>query len=94
MKRSAAINLVIVALCICLFSATGFAQGDNNPDPLVNLALVDGATVTGSIPNDQARGIPTDILWDPSTENWATVSPYHEYGMLYDSLAYKTKEDP
>lgn len=94
MKRSAAINLVIGTLCICLFSSTGFAQGDNNPDPLINLALIDGATVTGSIPNEQARGIPADILWDPSTEDWATVSTYHEYGILYDSIEYKTKGDP
>jgi hypothetical protein len=93
-KRSAAIKMVIGALCIGIFSATGFAQGDNNPDPLINLALVDGAVVTGSIPNEQARGIPEDILWDPSTNDWATVSTYHEYGMLYDSIAYKTKEDP
>ncbi len=94
MKKSAAFNMVIGALCIGIFSATGFAQGDNNPDPLINLALVDGAVVSGSIPNEQARGIPTDILWDPSTNDWATESTYHEYGMLYDSIAYKTKEDP
>jgi len=94
MKRSAATSLVIGALCICLFSSKGYTQGDNNPDPLVNLALIDGAVVTGSVPNDQARGIPEDILWDPSTNDWATPSMYHEYGLAYDSTAYKTKEDP
>jgi hypothetical protein len=94
MKRSAVIKMVIGALCTGIFSVTGYAQGDNNPDPLINLALIDGAVVSGSIPNEQARGIPTDILWNPSTNDWATVSTYHEYGILYDSIAYKTKEDP
>jgi len=94
MKRSAAASLVIGALCICLFSATGFAQGDNTMDAMVNLALIDGAIVTGSIPDEQARGIPTDILWDPSTNDWATISTYHEYGMVYDSITYKTKDEP
>ena len=94
MNSSAATRLVIGALCICLFSAIGYAQGDNNPDPLVNLALIDGAAVTGSVPNDQALGIPKDILWDPSTNDWATISTYHEYGMVYDSITYKTKDEP
>ena len=94
MKRHATISMVIGVLCLCLFCSTGYTQGDNNPDPLVNLALVDGAVVTGSVPDDQARGIPTDILWDPSTDDWATESTYHEYGMLYDAIAYKTKQDP
>ena len=86
--------MVTGALCICLFSSIGYTQGDNNPDPLVNLALINGAAVTGSIPNDQSRGIPEDILWNPSTNDWAAVSTTHEYGMVYDSTAYKTKEDP
>jgi len=94
MKRHATISMVIGALCLCFFFSTGYTQGDNNPDPLINLALVDGAVVTGSVPDDQARGNPGDILWDPSTEDWATVSTYHEYGMLYDAIAYKTKQDP
>ena len=94
MNKSVKNCLVLVALCICAFSSAGYAQGNNVPDPLLNLALIEGAVVTGSIPNEQARGIPMDILWDPSTEDWATVSTYHEYGMLYDSIAYKTKEDP
>ena len=94
MNRNATVRLVIVAFCICYFSSKGYTQGDNNPNPLVNLALIDGAAVTGSVPIGQARGIPEDILWDPSTNDWATVSTYHEYGMVYDSMAYKIKEDP
>ena len=94
MNRNATIRLVIVAFCICLFSSMGYTQGDNNPDPLINLALIDGAIVTGSVPNDQARGIPEDILWDPSTNDWATVSDLHEYGMAFGDIMAATKNDP
>jgi len=94
MNKRIKICLVVVALCACVFSSAGYAQGDNNPDPLLNLALINGAAVTGSVPNEQARGIPEDILWDPSINNWATESTYHEYGLAYDSIAYKTKSDP
>jgi hypothetical protein len=94
MKRSAVIKMVIGALCTGIFSATSFAQGDNNPDPLTNLALMDGAVVSGSIANEQARGIPTDILWDPSTNDWASPSDWHEYGMAFDSMMAATEHDP
>ena len=50
--------------------------------------------MSGSLPGNLARGIPEDILWDPAANDWATQSDLHEYGMLYDSTAYKTKEDP
>ena len=93
-KRTKICQVIIMAFCISLFSSTGFAQGDNTPDSLINLALVDGATVSGSIPDDQARGIPTDILWDPSTNDWASPSDWHEYGMAFDSTLAATKENP
>ncbi|MBD3291103.1 T9SS type A sorting domain-containing protein [candidate division KSB1 bacterium] len=94
MHRNITIRLIAVALCISFFYLKGYAQGDNSPDPLVNLALINDAIITGSVPNDQARGIPEDILWNPATNDWATSSTYHEYGLAYNSTAYKTKEDP
>jgi len=94
MNKRTKICLVVVVLCACVFSSAGYAQGDNNPDLLVNLALIDGAAVTGSIPNDQERGIPTDILWDPSTSDWATPSDWHEYGMAFFSMMAATEDDP
>jgi hypothetical protein len=78
MLSNTTIRLIAVALCIGFFHSKGYAQGDNSPDPLVNLALINDATITGSVPNDQARGIPEDILWNPSTNDWVTSSTYHE----------------
>lgn len=94
MDKGTTIRLLVVALCTCVFSSAGYAQGNNAPDPLVNLALVDGATVSGSIPNDQLRGIPEDILWDPSTNDWATASEWHENGMAFGETMAATKENP
>jgi hypothetical protein len=65
----------------------------NSPDPLVNLALTKDATLSGNAP-EGGRGIPSDILWDPSTNDWATDSEYHEYGMAYDDIMVATKDDP
>ena len=94
MYKRTKICLVIAALCICIFSFKVYAQGDNNPNPLINLALIDGATVSGSIPDEQARGIPTDILWNPSTNDWASPSDWHEYGMAYGETMAAAKENP
>jgi hypothetical protein len=54
MKRSAAINMVIGALCTFIFSVNCYAQGDNNPDPLLNLALV----------NDYKKPGTYSLIWD------------------------------
>ena len=56
------LNNAVVGLIVLFISLTAAYGQDNNPDPMINLALVDGAVVTGSVPNDQARGIPKDIL--------------------------------
>jgi hypothetical protein len=87
-------KLLIVFFSLLLSFALGYAQGDNSPDPMVNLALTEDATVTGSVPDNVGRGIPEDILWDPAANDWATESSWHEYGMAYDSIAYVSKEDP
>ena len=94
MNKRTKICLVISAICAYVFSSAGYAQGDNAPDPLVNLALVDGAMLTGSIPNERVRGIPEDILWDPAANDWATASDWHEYGMAFDSVMAATENDP
>ena len=83
-----------MSLFVSVFFSGVYAQGENNPDPLLNLALMDGTTVSGSIPNEQSRGIPEDILWNPSANDWATVSDWHEYGMAFDSMMAATEDDP
>jgi len=87
-------NKLVIAFILLLSFSFLYAQGDNSPDPLVNLALTEDATVTGSIPDNVGRGTPMDILWDPAANDWAVPSSWHEYGMAYDSIAYVTKEDP
>ena len=93
MNKRIKICLLIAAFCLCLFSTTAFAQGDNAPDPMLNLALTEDATVSGNAA-EGGRGIPMDILWDPSTEDWATRSRWHEYGMAFDSMMAATEDDP
>lgn len=94
-KRYTSSLLAVLALLLLSFSSI-YAQGDNSVDPLVNLALVDGAVVSGSVAEEDAGGKdPMDILWDPSANDWATVSNYHEYGQAF-GLAQGgiTKENP
>ena len=95
MRKSTTISLAIGALCIFLFSSIGYSQGDNSPDPMVNLGCIESATLSGSVPEGVGRGIPSDILWDPSTGDYKTPSSWHEYGLGYDSTAGGvTKDNP
>jgi len=95
MNRNTIFIAIIGVLFICLFSSSGYSQGDNTPDAMVNLGCLDDAVVTGSVPEGAGRGIPTDILWDPSTNDYKTPSMWHEYGLAYDSTAGGlTKENP
>ena len=84
---------VMAVIAILLFSMTSIYGQTNTPDSLLNLALTEDAVVSGNAPED-GRGIPTDILWDPSAEDWATRSRWHEYGMAFDSTLAATKENP
>jgi len=88
--------LLVSGLTFLLLSFTlGFGQGDNSPDPMVNLGCLESAVVTGSIPEGEGRGIPTDILWNPATESFLTESQWHEYGMGYDqTMGGITRENP
>ena len=95
MNRRITISMVIGALCICLIASIGYTQGDNSPDPMVNLGCIASATLSGSVPEGVGRGIPSDILWDPSTGDYKTPSSWHEYGLGFDSTAGGvTKENP
>jgi len=87
MNKKTTISLVIGTLFLFLLSSIGYAQGDNTQDPLVNLGCLESATLSGSMPEGVGRGIPSDILWDPSTNDFMTPSTYHEYGLGYDSTA-------
>tara|TARA_R110000851_G_scaffold108617_1_gene230023 strand:- start:5496 stop:6575 length:1080 start_codon:yes stop_codon:yes gene_type:complete len=66
-------------IIILLFTSVLSAQ-TNTPDKSVNLALIDEAKVTGTI--DGGRGNPSDILFDPVSGNYATLSDWSEYGVL------------
>ncbi|NQT26151.1 T9SS type A sorting domain-containing protein [candidate division KSB1 bacterium] len=91
-KRLTSCVALGISLLLLSFS-TVFAQGDNTPDPLVNLGCLESATLTGSVPD--GRGIPSDILWDPATGDFMTPSSWHEYGLGYDSTAGGvTKDNP
>lgn len=94
-KRYISCMVTVIVLVFLAFSS-GYAQGTNSVDPLVNLALVDGAVVSGSVAEEDAGGKnPMDILWDPSTNDWATVSDWHEYGQAYGlTQGGITKENP
>jgi len=84
---------VLTGIAILLLSLTSIYGQTNTPDSLLNLALTGDATVSGNAP-EGGRGIPTDILWDPSTNDWASPSDWHEYGMAYGESMAATKENP
>ncbi|MFC1619471.1 T9SS type A sorting domain-containing protein [Candidatus Neomarinimicrobiota bacterium] len=87
MKKRLTIRCIAAALILFASASVVNAQGDNAMDPDSNLALIVGATLSGSVPEGTGRGILTDILWDPATSDWASPSSWHEYGLKYDSTA-------
>ncbi|WP_236973396.1 PQQ-dependent sugar dehydrogenase [Maribacter sp. 6B07] len=67
-------------------------DGYNEPDPEVNLALLDDAVLGGSV--DGGRGTMGAILYDPVTENYYTPTRFNEYGVgRYDNLGRPGAED-
>lgn len=56
------------------------SKADNLPDPKVNLALLQTATLSGS---GGARGRPEDILFDPLTGDYSSKTDWNEYGVGY-----------
>ena len=93
MKRN--VTLFLGVFIMLMLASQCFAQGDNDPNPNVNLGCLPDAIVTGSIPADSGRGLPTDILWNPETGAFQTESSWHEYGLGWQEVkGGVTKEDP
>jgi len=93
--------MVIGIIVVFLSISTGFGQGDNSVDPMVNLGMT--GTITGNATeknsaswpgNNDVRGITTDMLYDPATGGFASESSYHEYGLGYQERVPATLEDP
>ena len=82
-------NMVVVGIILLALSfSTGFGQGDNSVDPLVNLGCLAEAMVSGSVDTSMDGGkLPGDILWDPSTNDYKQESSWHEYGLGYGVTA-------
>ncbi|WP_405570124.1 immunoglobulin-like domain-containing protein [Winogradskyella sp. Asnod2-B02-A] len=52
---------------------------DNDPDENSNLALLEEATLSGSVSN--GRGTPQAILYDPLINDYHIITDYNEYGV-------------
>ncbi len=55
----------------------------NNPNPLINLALLPSAQLSGSVAQGDGRGTPLDILYDPLAGNYKVITQFGEYGESY-----------
>lgn len=55
----------------------------NNPNPLINLALLPSATLSGSVAQGSGRGTPLDILYDPAAGDYKVTTSFAEYGVSY-----------
>ena len=90
-------SIVTVGILFLLSFSMGYGQGDNTPDPMVNLGCLAEAIVTGSVPDTLSGGkLPGDILWDPATNDYKQASSWHEYGLGYQVIfpGSVTKENP
>ncbi|WP_400078679.1 PQQ-dependent sugar dehydrogenase [Winogradskyella sp. R77965] len=55
----------------------------NGPNPIVNLALLTSAQLSGSISQGSGRGTPLDILYDPTVGDYKVNSQFSEYGVPF-----------
>ncbi|WP_370091632.1 PQQ-dependent sugar dehydrogenase [Winogradskyella sp.] len=55
----------------------------NNPNPLINLALLPSAQLSGSVAQGDGRGTPLDILYDPLAGDYKVITSFAEYGVDY-----------
>jgi len=97
MKRKLIVNIILIFSLVFLINPIGFAQeGDNEPDSNLNLACLDSATLSGSVPEGEGRGIPSDIVFNPETGQYlSNESGFHEYGIAYDTtIGGITQENP
>ncbi len=70
-------------------------EGVNEPDADVNLALVEDAQLSGSVPSGEGRGTPEVILFDPAKGDYHVQTAYNEYGVSFgENLGLVTEEDP
>lgn len=67
--------------CLCMVVNASEMRGDNEPDPLVNLALLPSAELSGSVQAGQGRGLPSHILFDPRKNDYVHRSDHAEYGV-------------
>lgn len=56
----------------------------NNPNPLINLALLPSATLSGYVAQGSGRGTPLDILYDPASGDYKVTTSFAEYGVSYN----------
>jgi len=96
MKKKLTSKTLFGFLVLLLACSLGYAQGDNGPDPMVNLGCLESAIVTGSVDTSLSGGKhPDDILWDPSTNAYKRTSSWHEYGLGYhEIMGGVTEENP
>jgi uncharacterized repeat protein (TIGR03806 family) len=57
----------------------------NNPNPLINLALIPSAQLSGYVAQGAGRGIPKHILYDPLKADYRVTSSFAEYGVPYQA---------
>lgn len=83
----------ILKLIMFLLTLTTLQSQTNEPNELVNLALLDDATVVGNIEN--GRGTPSDILYDPKTNKYKSSSTsFNEYGVNFNkTFSYHGEND-
>lgn len=55
----------------------------NDPNPLINLALLPSAQLSGSVAQGDGRGTPLDILYDPLAGDYKVITSFAEYGVDY-----------
>lgn len=73
--------------------ATG--AGGNQPDPLINLALLPQARLSGSVSPGTDRGSLREILFDPAAGDYVESTTYNEYGLDFAAdLGVVDERDP
>ena len=59
-------------------------SASNEPDASTNLALLDDATLSGSVADGDGRGTPQAILYDPAIDDYRETTNWNEYGVSYN----------
>lgn len=67
--------------------------GDNHSDPDANLALIEHARLSGSVPAGEGRGTPESILYDPVKDDYHVQTDYNEYGVAHQQNLGLVSED-